>query len=77
MKKWCKIIELKTHDVLIQRLSDEENEEHILFTFKHDGVLVSFTASYGIKEKLADDMFNKYSKDDAQKMLDNTLKLFK
>ncbi len=77
MKNWCKIIQLENNDILIQRLSTDEDGEHIEFKFKIDGVTASFKASYEDDVELADETFEKYSKEDAQKMLNSTLEMFK
>ena len=77
MKNWCKIIELEKYDILIQRLSNDDDGEHIEFKMILDGVTASFKASYEDDSDLADETFKKYSKEDAQKMLDSTLEMFK
>lgn len=75
-KNWCKIISLKDHDVLVQRLSNDEDGEHIEFKMIIDGVTASFKASYDEDKAVADETFESFSEKDAQKLLDNTLKMF-
>lgn len=76
MKNWCKIIETKDHSVLLQRLSDEEDGEHICISIKLDGVLATFKPSYGENEALADETYEKYSEKDAEKIVKTTLEMF-
>jgi len=71
MKNWVKIIELKKHDVLIQRLSDDDDLEHISATIKMDGVLVSLKFGYGEDEKLADEGFAKFNESQATELVKN------
>lgn len=75
MKNWCKIIETETHDVLVQRLSTDEDGEHIQISIRLDGVLATFKPSFGEDEAIADEAFLKYSKEDAEKIVKNTLEM--
>jgi hypothetical protein len=77
MKNWCKIIEMPEHDVLLQRLSDNENLEHISVSVKIDGALANFKLSYKEDEKLANETFEKFDGNDAQKIIDSVLEMFK
>ncbi len=76
MKDWCKIIETKTHDVLVQRLSTDEDGEHLSISVKLEGLLVQFKPSFGDDEAFANEVFQKYSKEDAEKLVKNTLEMF-
>ena len=77
MKKWCKIIETEKHDVLIQRMSTDEDGEHLTISVKLEGVLAQFKPSFGDDEAFADEAFQKYSKEDAETLVKNTLEMFK
>lgn len=75
MKNWCKIIELENHDVLLQRLSNNKDDEHIKVTIKTDGLTASYNLGYGEDEARADEAYQEIDKEKAQILLKQTLDL--
>ena len=69
MKKWCKIIRLKSYDVLVQRLVTKEDGEHVKITVRvPDGQFVktaSFGDEVGISDLEADGVYDTYTKKQA------------
>jgi hypothetical protein len=71
-----RIIELPTHQILISKDFDEEEEKDLLvITFFIEGVKVNQKMEYNDKAK-RDEIFDKVTDEQAQKTLNNVLKLF-
>lgn len=71
-----RIIELPTHQILISKDFDEEEEKELLIiTFFIDNVKVTQKMGYNYKAK-RDEVFEKVTDEQAQKTLNNVLKLF-
>jgi len=71
-----RIIELPTHQILISKDFDEEEEKELLIiTFFIDNVKVTQKMGYNDKAK-RDEVFEKVTDEQAQKTLNNVLKLF-
>ena len=72
-----RIIELPTHQILISKdFDDEEESELLVMTFFIEGVKVTQKFGYDNEEK-RNEMFDKITDEQAQKSLDTTLKMFK
>lgn len=72
-----RIIELPTHQILISKDFDEEEERELLvITFFIEGVKVSQKFGYDNEAK-RNEMFDKITNEQVQKSLDNTLEIFK
>lgn len=73
-----RIIELPTHQILISKDFDEEEEERelLVITFFIEGVKVSQKFGYDNEAK-RNEMFDKITNEQLQKSLDNTIKMFK
>ena len=72
-----RIIELPTHQVLLSKDfdNDEDNMPLVTITFFIDGVKV--TQKYGYEsEDMRDETFDKITNEWAQKVLDSTLEMF-
>ena len=72
-----RLIELPTHQVLLTKDFDEDEESSPLLTvtFFLDGVKVSQKIGYSEEEK-RDKIFNDFTDEQAQTMLNNTLAIF-
>lgn len=73
MKNWCKIIELENYSVLVQRLSDGENNEHIVISTRLEGVTPSITACFEEDSDKADEKFKAYNADSAKEFVNSML----
>ena len=72
-----RIIELPTHQILISKDFDEEEERELLvITFFIEGVKVSQKFGYDNEAK-RNEMFDKITNEQVQKSLDKTLEIFK
>lgn len=72
-----RIIELPTHQILLSKDFDDDDENMLLvtITFFIDGVKV--TQKYGYEsEDMRDETFDKITNEQVQKILDNTLAMF-
>lgn len=76
MKNWCRIIKLPEHDVLVQRLSDEENKEHLSVSIKLQGVLATLNFGFDEDEKKCDDAFKSYKREMAMKAVETITEMF-
>ena len=78
MKSWCKILELEGHDVLVQRLVNKEDGEHVKITVRfQDGQFIK-SACLGDgdeAERLSIELYDKYGAKDAQGFVDELDKL--
>ena len=72
-----RIIELPTHQVLLTKDfdDDEENSRLLTVTFFLEGIKVSQKFGYSDEEK-RDEIFVDFTDENAQKMLNNTLAMF-
>lgn len=71
-----KIFELPTHQVLLSKDYDEEDDMDIIqITFFIDGVKINQKYGYN-SEKEMEEMFNTISQDQIQKIFDATYKMF-
>jgi hypothetical protein len=71
-----RIIELPTHQILISKdFDDEEESELLVMTFFIEGVKVTQKFGYDNEEK-RNEMFDKITDEQAQKSLDGTIKMF-
>lgn len=72
-----RIIELPTHQVLLTKDFDEDEDNPLLIiTFFLDGVRVNQKLGYDNESK-RDEMFDKVTAEQVQKTLDNSLAIFK
>jgi hypothetical protein len=71
-----KIIELPTHQVLVSKDFDAEDDDSPIFavSFFIDGVKATYKFGYA-KDSERDKYFNKFDAEQAQKLVDSTLKL--
>ena len=69
-KNWCKIVELEEHDVLVQRRSNDDDGEHIKVSIAMDGMHLSLKLT-GENSDDADAMYEKFSKVDAEKIVES------
>jgi len=77
-KTYFRIVELPTHQILVEKDFDNENEEDqflVTVTFHNKGVKVKNSYGYS-DEDLRDIMFEKITDEQLQKSLNDTLKLF-
>lgn len=77
-ENYFRIAELPTHQILIEKDFDNENEEDpflVTVTFHNKGVKVKNSYGYS-NEYLRDTMFEKITDEQLQKSLKDTLKLF-
>ena len=71
-----RIIELLTHQILIMKDWDEENDSsRISVIFFLDGIKVSTSFGYN-DDEMRDKMFDEFSEETAQKVLDSAIELF-
>lgn len=68
-KKWCKIVELENYDVLAQRLSNDDDGEHIRVSTQASYGHVSVVISAGEDADEADQMFDKFDEVGAKQVL--------
>jgi len=74
MKKWSKVHRLKGFDVLVQRLVNKSDGEHVHVTIRFSEGQYVMKIGYGDEEgsfEEADKAFENYSKEDAQKFVDS------
>lgn len=78
MTKFCKIIENEAGEQLLLRLgpSDEGDGADIIFVFKIDGAIAEITFG-GIDWDKAEEMLDKYAKEDGMKILDDPMRFLK
>ena len=76
MKGCFKIIELENHDVLVQRLSDYDNGEHIRITVVFEGHNITMKPSYDNDKKKADEAFENYNEKSAAQIVESTIEMF-
>jgi len=69
MKNWCKIIPLAEHDVLVRRLSSDEDGEQVAACLRADGM--TFELSGGFKDDIekADARFEAFDETEAEDFL--------
>lgn len=60
MKNWCKILQGETHDILVQRIYDEENGEHCAITVNVQVMQCTLRASFEEDAKAADKFFEEF-----------------
>lgn len=77
MKNWCKIIPLENHDVLVERLSNDEDGEHLSVKMNIDNVIASYTMSFGDDEQKADSAFDSLKSDQVQQIVDDAISMLK
>jgi hypothetical protein len=70
MKGWCKIIKLKTHDVLVERLYNQDGKESVRLVVQNQDLALIQTAEFDTVEQ-ADEFYAKYDKKPAQKLVDD------
>lgn len=71
-----RIIELPTHQVLLSKDSDDENgDPNIIVSIFISGMKVGLKFTYK-EESVRDEMFNEYSDNEAQGLIDSLLKQF-
>jgi hypothetical protein len=68
MKNWCKIIELEEDDVLIQRTSNEDEEEAVSFSCRLETHNATATMAFENEEE-ADKAFATITEQDCKNML--------
>ena len=80
MKSWCKIIELDNYEILVQRLVNKEDGEHVQITVRmKDGQFIK-TASFGDgdeAEQSAIEVYEAYGEKEAMLFVDELEKLMK
>ena len=69
MKKWYKVFKLKKYDVLLLRMCNEEDGEHIQLIIRVANGQFIKTASFSEDSEGADDFFDKYEKKHAQEFV--------
>ena len=73
MKGWTKIVRLEKFDVLVQRLVNESNGEHVQITIRFSEGQYVATVEFGHDEqaeKVAIEFYKNYKKAEAQKFVD-------
>ena len=76
MKAWCKIFKFPKYDILVQRLCNNDDGEHISITLRvSEGQLIT-TATFEDDSEEADKAFEKYSKEDAKKIIQSFEKMY-
>lgn len=77
MKKWCKIFKLEEYDILVQRLCNNKDGEHLSITLRvNEGQLIS-TMCFQDDIKSADKAYKNYKKTDAEKVIDAFKKMYR
>jgi len=77
MKNWSKVFKFKEYDILIQRLCNNDDGEHISITLRvNEGQLIT-TMSFEDDVDQADKAFADYTKKDAQKVIDAFEKMYR
>ena len=66
MKGWHKTFELDEYDVLVQRLSNDDEQEHVVISLRFDGGMFSQIVLFDDVEADADLFYSKYSKKQAE-----------
>lgn len=72
MKNWCKIIEIGEYDILIQRLCNDVDGEHVKITLRVPEGQMMKTLSFGDEEDAeskADKGYKLYGKKEATKFV--------
>ena len=76
MKKWCKIIKLEEYDILVQRLCNNKDGEHLSVTLRvNEGQLIT-SMCFEDDVEGADKAYANYKKADAQKVVDAFEKMY-
>jgi len=77
MKKWCKIFRCEGYDILLQRLCNNSDGEHISVTLKvNEGQLIT-TMVFEDDIDAADKAYSNYKKADAEKTIEAFEKMYK
>jgi hypothetical protein len=78
MKNWCKVVPLEEHDVLVERISNEQDKEAIRASIRVDGVHLVAVLGFGEEEEhyhAADKAFEEYGEANATEFRDGMLKM--
>jgi len=75
MKDWCKIIPLEEVDVLVERISNEQDKEAIRCSMRVNGMHLVAVMGFEEDGEKADAAYEKYDKAGAEEFLDNILKM--
>jgi len=77
MKKWCKIFRLEEYDILVQRLCNNADGEHVSITLRvNEGQLIT-TMTFEDDVEGADKAYKNYKKEDAQKVVEAFKKMYR
>ena len=69
MKKWCKIIRLEEYDILVQRLCNNKDGEHLSITLRVDEGQLITSMCFEDDVEGADKAYDNYKKADAEKVV--------
>lgn len=75
MKNWSKVYKFKKYDILVQRLCNNTDGEHITATLRVDEGQLITTMSFGDSVEDADEGYEKYTKKLAKDLIDSYEKL--
>lgn len=75
MKNWCKIIRLKEHHVLVERIANHEDGEAIRVSCRFPEVHAVATMGFENDEIRADHAYKKFDAKGAQGFIDDFLKM--
>lgn len=77
MRNWAKIIEVGDYDILVQRLCNNDDGEHVSITLKVDEGQLTTTMGFEDDSHEANEAFKNFKKEDAIKIVDSFEKLYK
>lgn len=75
MNNWFKKIELENHDVLLERVSTDEDGEAIRMSVRLGGALVKATLGFEDDNQGADDAFANFQTSDAESFVTEMVKM--
>lgn len=77
MRNWAKIIEVGDYDILVQRLCNNDDGEHVSITLKVDEGQLTTTMGFEDDSHEANEAFKNFKEEDAIKIVDSFEKLYK
>lgn len=79
MKGWCKIYKFPKYDVLVERLVNKSDGEHVSVKVRFEEgqyVLLARCGEGEVGERLSVELYEKYNKEDALKFLEQFSELY-
>ena len=69
-KNWCKLFDTEIGQLLVQRMSDHENGEHLRVSASLNGFVASLSLGYEDDEEKADDEFNSVTLEELEPIIE-------